>query len=247
MIEPIDPQDAPPGEEPQGFSTPPRSVVGAMAQTLDFPERAVVELLATVHEAAVTSLSRAQEFQAQGFGRWVVRQWRPRGPSVLNTCYGWDPIETPHPGPVDFEPSASLLRQLDDRELNTRAMFNCTPLLQTLMQRTGVPQAQAARVMRLLFVTLTDLLLVEGFATVPGFGNLLSVRRPTRLIVDPGTGGARPQIRRWLQFRASPELMAALPSTHRTLAWDARREPEVDYAQLLAEDPEGAPPAKGAL
>ena len=241
MADPTDPTepasfDAEPPVE--GFGPPPRTVAQALSRALEFPERAVVELLATINEAMVASLTRAGEFQALGFGRWALRAFRSREPMALKTCYGWDPIEVPHPSLVDFEPSASLLRQLDDGTLNTRAMFTCTPLLQTLIQRTGVPQAQAAQVMRLIFVTFTDLLLAEGFLTLPGFGTLLKVRRPTVLVVDPQTAQARPRIQRSVQFKAAGDLLAALPTSHRALQWDAQREPEINYAALLADDSE---------
>lgn len=162
-----------------------------------------------VCEALACLLKQGQTIEITSFGIFKFRPWRPARPRQLGRQ---SPIETPYPGPVEFVPSATLLRQLEREMLDSSQMVRCDALFNQLRDDARLPKGKGPVVIRLVFRTLTEVLMEHAQAPLPGVGLLIQVRRPLELKVDVRAWEVRSKSPRpHVHFCPTPALLEGLP------------------------------------
>lgn len=222
--------------EPE-FRVIPRSFVSTLESSAGLSPSVARALCTQIFTAIRDELANTGMAIIFGFGTFRYYPWRSRSPQAPHPL--WSPVELPFPGPVEFRPAQTLLLQLDEGVLNTRTVFTADNLLPTLREVPGLPPAASGQILRVIFLILTDLLLVEHTCTLPGLGTFTRTRKVTYPQVDPTSGVATPRLRYHVRFAASAEILSGLPSTFRTPQVEMGTPGEFPLATLLAIDPEG--------
>lgn len=176
---------------------------------LGIPSYQARDAVAWVCEALAGLLEQGQSVEISSFGLFRFRPWRPAHPRQLGKQ---TPIETPYPGPLEFVASPSLMRQLEREMLDSTQIVRCDALFNVLRDDSRLPKGKGPLVIRLVFRTLTEVLMEHRVVRLPEVGLLMQLRRPIELKVDVRAWEVRARPPRPVVFfHPVPRLLNALP------------------------------------
>ena len=176
---------------------------------LGIPSHQARDAVAWVCEALANLLQQGQSVEVSSFGMFRFRPWRHSHPRQLGRQ---TPIETPYPGPLEFVASPSLVRQLEREMLDSTQIVRCDALFNVLRDDSRLPKGKGPLVIRLVFRTLTEVLMEHWVVKLPTVGVLLRLRRPLELKVDVRAWEVRVRPPRpAVFFHPVPSLLDALP------------------------------------
>lgn len=168
------------------------------------------QLTSYVSETLADLLCKSGWVEILGFGTFRVKLYRPFRPARLGDHSF---VEAPYVGPVEFSPSALLLRQLHDGEVDASIVARCDELYTRLRDDEQVSRGKIPLVIKSVFHELTASLIERRMAELPSIGCLHVRRRPVSVAYDPASSSVKATNGRpTLILRLSKELIDRIPA-----------------------------------
>ena len=142
-------------------------------------------LIAHVCDALASLLKQGHNVEVMSFGTFRLRTYRPLNPPLLGD-YSF--VEAPYGGPLEFIPSATLLRQLETEQLDASQAPRCDHLYSVLREDPRLPRSKVPLLIKLAFRGFLEVLLAHQSVRVPHIGHLVVQRRPNTFRLDVHTG-----------------------------------------------------------
>lgn len=142
-------------------------------------------LITLVCDALASVLKQGHNVEVMAFGTFRLRTYRPLNPPLLGD-YSF--VEAPYGGPLEFIPSATLLRQLETEQLDSSQAPRCDQLYSMLRDDPRLPRAKVPLLIKLTFRGFLEVLLAHQSVLMPHIGQLVVQRRPNTFRLDVHSG-----------------------------------------------------------
>lgn len=211
-----------PGDDPDELQEPFQRDRGSLSDTpriaeldpescdlLAIPLSASQFMVQRVCEGLTELLIQGRTVEVLAFGTFRVRPFRPLRPALLGD---FSFVEAPYSGPVDFIPSALLIRQLESEQLDAAQVPRCDALYTTLRDDPELPKGKVPQLIKMVFRALADVLMAHNTVLMPSLGFLTLRPRPNELRVDVASGSLHVRSGlKTVQLHALPSMAERIP------------------------------------